>query len=155
MEDQAFLTVVKRETVERGKVTTVSKFLIPSKSLLEILGCGEKYINDVYPVTYEVKQPVETDEPVSPKRERKSRPVVFNPELPNAPTTGFLRLKQIVGDPKNGILPIIPISGTAWWKGVQKGRYPQPVKLSAGVTAWRAQDIQELIKNPSKKWRVK
>jgi hypothetical protein len=61
------------------------------------------------------------------------------------PETGFLRLKQIIGDPKAGTPPIIPIKKTAWWNGVKSGRYPAPVKLGARVTCWRVEDIRALI----------
>jgi len=61
------------------------------------------------------------------------------------PETGFLRLKQIVGDPKTGIPPIIPIKKTTWWAGVKSGRYPKPIKLSPRVTVWRVEDIRRLI----------
>lgn len=60
------------------------------------------------------------------------------------PATGFVRLKTIIGNRKDcpGLLPIGP---TTWWKGVKEGRYPQPVKLSERVTAWRVEDIRELL----------
>ena len=61
------------------------------------------------------------------------------------PETGFLRLKQIVGDAKAGIPPIIPVKKSTWWAGVKSGIYPQPVKLSARTTAWRVSDILELV----------
>lgn len=63
------------------------------------------------------------------------------------PETGFLRLSQIIGNPKAEppIPPIIPIKKTAWWEGVKEGRFPQPVKLSPRVTCWRVEDIRALI----------
>lgn len=63
------------------------------------------------------------------------------------PETGFLRLPQIIGNPKaNPPIPaIIPVSSTAWWEGVRIGRYPQPVKLGPRTTAWRVEDIRTLI----------
>lgn len=61
------------------------------------------------------------------------------------PLAGFVRLSQILGDPKKQIPPIIPVSKSTWWAGVQSGRYPQPVKLSERCTAWRVEDIQSLI----------
>ena len=61
------------------------------------------------------------------------------------PETGFLRLKQIIGDPKAGTPPIIPIKKTAWWRGVKSGRFPQPVKFGPRVTCWRVEDIRALI----------
>jgi prophage regulatory protein len=54
------------------------------------------------------------------------------------PETGFLRLPQV--------LSVIPLSKTSWWEGVKSGRFPKPVKLSARCTAWRAEDIRELIR---------
>ena len=63
------------------------------------------------------------------------------------PEIGFLRLKQIVGDPKSPQLvpPLIPVSRSTWWAGVKTGRFPQPVKLSPRITAWRTEDIRQLI----------
>jgi hypothetical protein len=63
------------------------------------------------------------------------------------PELGFLRIKQIIGDPQANppIPPIIPIKRSSWWAGVKDGRFPKPLKLSAGVTAWRVEDIRELV----------
>jgi len=57
------------------------------------------------------------------------------------PTTGFLRLPQI--------LNIVPISKSAWWEGCKTGRFPKPVKLGPRTTAWRAEDIAALVKQLS------
>jgi prophage regulatory protein len=53
------------------------------------------------------------------------------------PETGFLRLPQV--------LEVIPVGKTNWWEGVKSGRFPQPIKLSPRCTAWKAEDIRELI----------
>ncbi|SNB45935.1 AlpA family transcriptional regulator [Geobacter sp. DSM 9736] len=66
------------------------------------------------------------------------------------PETGYLRLSQIVGNPKQGIPAIIPVSKSSWWAGVASGRYPSPVKLSPRCTAWRVEDIRAWIANTSK-----
>jgi hypothetical protein len=65
------------------------------------------------------------------------------------PAAGFLRLRQIIGDPKKGIPAIIPVCATTWWNGVKSGRYPQGVKISAKATAWRVEDIRALIDSTS------
>ncbi len=57
--------------------------------------------------------------------------------IPVIPATGFLRLPQI--------LVFVPISKSAWWVGVNEGRFPKPVKLSTRTTAWRAEDIAALV----------
>jgi prophage regulatory protein len=63
------------------------------------------------------------------------------------PETGFLRLSQIIGDPRAEppIPPIIPIGKTCWWDGVKTGRFPKPIKLGPRITAWRVEDIRALI----------
>ncbi len=71
-------------------------------------------------------------------------------ETPNTsilPATGYLRLPQIVGNPKaNPPIPaLIPIGKSTWWAGVRDGRYPKPVKLGARVTVWKIEDIRALI----------
>ena len=60
--------------------------------------------------------------------------VIGNSALPNY---GFMRLPQV--------LEIYPVGKSTWWAGVKDGRFPQPVKLSPRTTAWKVQDIQELI----------
>jgi predicted DNA-binding transcriptional regulator AlpA len=57
------------------------------------------------------------------------------------PETGFLRLAQI--------LTVIPLGKTCWWAGVKSGRFPKPIKLSERCTAWKAEDIRELIRKLS------
>jgi prophage regulatory protein len=49
----------------------------------------------------------------------------------------FLRLEQI--------LRIIPVGRTTWWNGVKSGRFPKPIKLGSRITAWKAEDIKDLI----------
>ncbi len=65
------------------------------------------------------------------------------------PETGYLRLWQIVGKPATdsalAIPALIPVCRSTWWAGVKSGRYPQPVKLSARITAWRVEQIRQLI----------
>lgn len=53
------------------------------------------------------------------------------------PVTGFIRLPEV--------LRVYPVSRSTWWAGVRAGRYPQPFKIGARATAWRAEDIRALI----------
>jgi len=63
------------------------------------------------------------------------------------PETGFLRLPQIIGDPKAEppIPPIVPVKKSSWWAGCKSGRYPAPIKLSPRVTVWRVEDIRAFL----------
>lgn len=67
------------------------------------------------------------------------------------PNEGYLRLNQIVGNPKaNPPIPaIIPVSKSTWWNGVKTGRFPSPVSLGARTTAWRVEDIRAFMDSVS------
>lgn len=58
----------------------------------------------------------------------------FNPTLPE---TGFLRQPQV--------LALVPISKSTLWRRIQARTFPKPVKLSARITVWRAEDIRRWI----------
>ena len=53
------------------------------------------------------------------------------------PQTGFVRLPLV--------LELIPISKSTWWSGIQIGRFPKGCKLGPRTTAWRVEDIRQLI----------
>ena len=59
----------------------------------------------------------------------------------NVQITGFLRLPEV--------LKLFPVSKSTWWQGVKDSKFPQPVKLTERTTAWRVEDIQELIASTS------
>ena len=65
------------------------------------------------------------------------------------PETGYLRLPQIIGNPKTEppIPAVIPVSKSTWWNGVKTGRFPKPTKLGPRITAWRVEDILALIES--------
>jgi prophage regulatory protein len=56
------------------------------------------------------------------------------------PTTGFVRADQIHAP--NGPLPV---SRSLFWQKVRSGEWPQPFRISARVTGFRAQDVLDLI----------
>lgn len=72
--------------------------------------------------------------------------------MTEAKITRLLRLKQIIGDPKSSppLEAIIPISKSSWWAGVKTGRFPQAVKLGENTTAWREDEVRELVDTLSK-----
>ncbi len=53
------------------------------------------------------------------------------------PEAGYIRLSEI--------LMIIPVSKSTWWAGVKSGRFPKSVKLGPRITAWRVEDIRNLM----------
>jgi prophage regulatory protein len=62
------------------------------------------------------------------------------------PETGYLRLRQIIGNPKARppIPPLIPVSRSTWWDGVKSGRFPRRIKLGR-IAVWRVEDIRALM----------
>ncbi|MDF2810796.1 MAG: AlpA family phage regulatory protein [Microvirga sp.] len=57
------------------------------------------------------------------------------------PNEGFVRLSQFLGRGR-----VLPIGRSTWWAGVKSGKYPKPVKLSPGITAWPVDTIRALIR---------
>jgi len=55
----------------------------------------------------------------------------------NLPEQGFVRLATI--------LKMIPVGRSTWWAGVKSGRFPKGVKLGKNTTAWKAEDIRQLM----------
>jgi predicted DNA-binding transcriptional regulator AlpA len=68
----------------------------------------------------------------TPKRKAK-------PKSTALPQEGFVRLPAILAN--------FPISKSGWYAGVASGRYPKSVKLGPRTTAWRCDDIRNLIAN--------
>ena len=66
-------------------------------------------------------------------------------EYPTLPQLGFLRIWDILGNPKTNTPALIPIGRTSFLNGVKSGKYPKPVKLGERTTAWRVEDIKALI----------
>ena len=56
------------------------------------------------------------------------------------PEVGYIRLE--------GILKLIPISKSTWYKGIAEGRYPKPTKrFGPRIAAWDVRDIRALLDN--------
>jgi prophage regulatory protein len=57
----------------------------------------------------------------------------------------LLRIKDICGDKSAGVRGYLPISKSAWWAGVAKGKFPSPVKLGTRTTCWRETDVMAVV----------
>lgn len=66
---------------------------------------------------------------------------------PALPETGYIRQAQLIPQ-------IIPFSPATLWRGVKDGTFPAPVKLSARVTAWRAEDVHAWMQSRSNNGRA-
>ena len=57
--------------------------------------------------------------------------------MSSLPETGFVRLPQI--------LQVIPVGKSTWWAGIREGRFPKGIKIGPRTTAWRCEDIRQLM----------
>ena len=55
--------------------------------------------------------------------------------LGELPSLGYLRQAQLIP-------AIVPFSAATLWRKVQSGEFPEPVKLSSRITAWRVEDVR-------------
>jgi len=67
--------------------------------------------------------------------------------MENYENKGFLRLPDV--------LCRVPVSRSAWWAGIQAGRFPAGLRLSERTTAWSISAIDELcdLLAEGKDWR--
>jgi predicted DNA-binding transcriptional regulator AlpA len=54
------------------------------------------------------------------------------------PITGYMRQSQLIP-------AIFPFSSATLWRKVKAGTFPKPIKLGPRITAWRVEDIRELL----------
>lgn len=66
-------------------------------------------------------------------------PVAFD----DLPDSAFVRLHQLLA------ASIIPFSAATAWRRVREGTFPQPVRISPQVTAWRVSQIRQWLQSPA------
>ena len=59
------------------------------------------------------------------------------------PDEAFIRQKTLL---QQGL---IPWSAASLWRKCRSKKFPQPVKISPGITAWRVRDIREWLADPA------
>ena len=64
-------------------------------------------------------------------------PTGLQAQRPTLPDTGFVRQKLL--------LSFVPFSKSTLWRRIKAGMFPAPVRLSVGITAWRAEDVRRWI----------
>lgn len=65
--------------------------------------------------------------------------------VPVIPAEGFVRVSQLIGCRRRGIVPILPISRSGMYAAIREGRIPAPLKLGPKVIAWPAEQIRAMI----------
>jgi len=41
---------------------------------------------------------------------------------------------------------VVPYSATTIWRLCRDGKFPRPIKITSGITAWKVGDIREYLK---------
>jgi prophage regulatory protein len=72
---------------------------------------------------------------------RRPRPA----SQPVIPAEGFVRVSQLLGCRRRGIVPILPISRNCLYSWIREGRWPAPQKLGSKVIAWPAEVVREML----------
>jgi prophage regulatory protein len=67
---------------------------------------------------------------------------LLNELFENLSDEAFVREKFLI-DKK-----IVPFSPATLWRKCKKREFPQPIKISAQITAWKVKDIRAWAKNP-------
>ena len=53
----------------------------------------------------------------------------------------YVRIRELASAPgRDGMLPVAPAT---LWRWVKRGEFPQPVRLSGGVTAWSVESVEQ------------
>ncbi len=56
----------------------------------------------------------------------------------------FIKEKQLIES------QVIPFSSSTLWQRVKNGTFPEPIKLSEQITAWKVKDIRLWLSDPLK-----
>jgi prophage regulatory protein len=65
------------------------------------------------------------------------------------PDSAYVRERQLVGRSGGAERALLPFSSSTLWRTVKAGTFPEPIKLSTRVTAWRVGDVRAWIKAKS------
>ena len=60
------------------------------------------------------------------------------------PDVAFIQIRPLVN------YKVLPYSATTIWRKCRRREFPQPIKVSAGITAWRVGDIRAYLEALSK-----
>ena len=63
---------------------------------------------------------------------------------PALPEAGFLRIRDIIGDPRRGMQGLVPVSRTTWYGWIAAQHAPKPIKFGR-TSVWRVEDIRALL----------
>ncbi len=66
----------------------------------------------------------------------------YGVDFESLPDEALVRLAWLIA------VGILPFSPATLWRHVAAGKFPTPIKISPGVTAWRVGSLREWLKDP-------
>jgi prophage regulatory protein len=112
-------------------------------ALHELARCFARAAVDAIIVELESQQIAESASPGTPSRAQE-----MTTPRQALPETGFLRIRDIIGDRRRGIPGLIPVSPATWYSWIAAQRAPKPVKLGR-TSVWRVEDIRAFVEQLS------
>ena len=72
------------------------------------------------------------------------------------PTTSFDHLPDVALIQLRPLMnfKVVPYSATTIWRKCRAGEFPSPIKVSAGITAWRVGDIRDYLNSVGNQVKV-
>ena len=65
------------------------------------------------------------------------------PSFDDLPDSAYIRISHMVRDPKYPERPTpVPFSVSTLWRHIGAGTFPQPIRLSRGVIAFRVSEVR-------------
>jgi prophage regulatory protein len=65
--------------------------------------------------------------------------------IPVLPAEGYVRVSQLLGCRRRGLVPILPVSRSGLYLLIREGRFPAPQKLGPKIIFWPVAQIREWI----------
>lgn len=126
-----------KDSIDRAdRIYIISKQTELSQEDKDFLQESANNIHNMYELLREFKVHAKRFETVTaPKSQEKEKPVRNVRNVNNE----FMRLKQV--------LHVVPFSAATLWRKSKVGEFPAPIKLSANITAWRTEDVNDWIES--------
>ncbi len=69
---------------------------------------------------------------------------------PVIPESGYVRVSQLLGCRRRGLVPILPISRSGLYAWIRQGRWPAPIRIGPKVIAWPAAQVRAALEEMSR-----
>lgn len=71
--------------------------------------------------------------------------MIENIFVPVLPAEGLVDAKQIIGDKRNGIPGVLPVSSSTFYEGIKTGRYDLEEVKDVGRTFYTVRSVRKML----------